>query len=95
MIVFIQSVFLTVPPITIPALIRIRFLMMYCPSNVRPNGTWVKQISGNSISGKNVPGTWRNRRKIAPRMTGLKSRQTPMDTSHQPRMGIKISGSNQ
>jgi len=47
---------LTVAPKTNPALINTKFLIMYCPSKVKPYGKTVHTFSGKMISGNAVPG---------------------------------------
>ena len=44
----------------------IKFLTIYWPSSVKPNGKLVKQTSGSKIKGRNVPGIWINNNKIVP-----------------------------
>ena len=69
---FLEILFsFTVPPITSAEEIIIRFLIMYCPSRVSPNGNSVKQTSGKSIRGRKVPGIWINNNKIENLINGL------------------------
>jgi hypothetical protein len=55
----------------------------------------VKEISGNRISGRSVPGICKNSKKSDILIRGRKSRKAPMATSHHPRIGTKSSGENQ
>ena len=74
----------------------IKFLTIYWPSNVNPNGKVVKHTSGKSIKGKNVPGICMNRRIIEILINGFIHIVNPINTSHQPNIGTKSDGlSNQ
>lgn len=69
---------------------------MYCPSKVNPNGKLVKQISGNKMRGKKVPGIWIKSKNMDTRIKGFIHIVIPMITSHQPNIGTKVFGfSNQ
>ena len=92
----LYSLSLTVEPTTNAADIIIRFFIMYWPSRVSPNGKFVKQISGNNISGRKVPGIWINSKIIDILIIGFIHIVIPIMTSHQPSMGTKVFGfSNQ
>lgn len=90
-----SSFFRTVPPTTMAALTNARFLMIYCPSIVRPHGIWVKQTSGSSTSGSIVPGICNNKRRMETRINGRHNMHMPINTSHQPSIGMNTSGGNQ
>jgi hypothetical protein len=75
--------------------ISTRFFTMYCPSKVRLKGKSIKQISGLSTNGRKVPGICRARRKRPTLIKGVARIQMPIAISQIPRMGMKISGSNQ
>ena len=63
-LVLSEIFFLTVPPITKAEEMIIRFLTIYCPSNVSPYGKSVKHTSGSKTNGRNVPGICRNNKNI-------------------------------
>ena len=74
----------------------IKFLTIYWPSSVKPNGKLLKQTSGNNIKGKNVPGIWMNKRNMETLINGFMHIVKPITTSHHPKMGINVLGlSNQ
>ena len=83
----------TVDPTTIAAEMMIKFLIIYWPSTVNPNGKLVKHTSGKSISGKNVPGICINKSSIENLINGFMHIVTPIITSHQPKIGTKSAGS--
>ena len=66
---------------------------MYCPSRVSPKGKFVKQISGNRTSGRNVPGICINSKIRDILIKGFMHIVIPIITSHQPNMGTKVLGS--
>jgi len=45
---------------TIPALMKTKFLKIYWASNVGAYGLWRNMASGNKTRGENVPNIWRN-----------------------------------
>ena len=95
-LVLSEIFFLTVPPITKAEEMIIRFLTIYCPSNVSPYGKSVKQTFGSKTNGRNVPGICKNNKNIDILIKGRKHIVNPITTSRQPRNFTNIAlSSNQ
>jgi hypothetical protein len=66
---------------TIPALIRTRFLKIYCPSSVGAYGIWVKTSDGNKKIGVIVPSICTKRSSKTKRLNFPRIKPKPMRDS--------------